>query len=628
MQAARKFDAFCLDPTERAIFVGDFAGRIMRVEVDSFEIKQTVQAHAGTVTAVAASPTLPYLVSCAIDQTIAIFRYDKNWNLTLLAQGAIRGLLPDGEEPEKGDTLPYSQSQCLGFHRTERRIVMRGSTSGVAEADFDDAGGIKIRGCYRLHDHFDPIFACYVGETNRIISTDVAGNIVLSENGVQLRSWQVGGLTVHWLDHVEGNEYLLSSDARLVARLDIEKDDLVSIGSAFARDDLEQVSYNKASKKAYVSSFDRNIYEVDPITCEKVGVTYRAPYKCRWLKSSNREPSVMFVNCRDGSFHKVNAVTGKCIAALRMTPPALWTGLALEDGSLLFAGEGDRLLRMQPDGVDDYTLARRYRSQAIRMPVADTGYTKRMVRQESTGRMVLGHTSGCIYIQDGEKTEVLCELSSAIRDLAVWEDSSDLFVACEDGRLMKVDLDSGVVRATFTSATDLPIWALACNPQKGVVAACERWGKVIMLAADDLSVIRDNFEAGRAKRAKWTDEDHLWWSNGAGLHQITLSTGVQEQIIENQGNTVEDFVWDPGGNYLLLVVYTGVLALYDFRSLGRLGEIRDQIDYSKGVMWIPSDERVGSYPLDFVTFGRSGTAHGFRVHNDSLVALGPMEGLR
>jgi hypothetical protein len=142
-----------------------------------------------------------------------------------------------------------------------------------------------------------------------------------------------------------------------------------------------------------------------------------------------------------------------------------------------------------------------------------------------------------------------------------------------------------------------------------------------LLRGNDLSVIRSDYDAGRSKRAKWLDENRLLLAHGSELHLIDLRNDEQVKLLGYQGNTIEDFIWDPGQRYLVLACYTWMLGLYDFQSFRMLAEVRDQIDYTKGLMWLPALE-PRAYPLDFITFGRSGTAHRFRILNENIVALG------
>lgn len=89
-------------------------------------------------------------------------------------------------------------------------------------------------------------------------------------------------------------------------------------------------------------------------------------------------------------------------------------------------------------------------------------------------------------------------------------------------------------------------------------------------------------------------------------------------------NTVEDFIWDARRQYLLVTGYQCAIGPFDYRSGAMLDHVRDQMDYPKGIAWLDAsvDERL--YPWDFVTWGRSGSLHHYRIHDGRIVALGPL----
>jgi WD40 repeat protein len=624
VQAARKFDAFCVDPRELWAFVGDFSGRISVIDIDRFEVLSEAQAHAGTVSAMSASPSIPYFASMSIDLTVAVWRYDERGRLQPIAMASTRHVRPSNDREDVG--YVHSQSQSLGFHSSKRRIVTRSGNAGVLELEFEDSGAISVLRCTRMHDHWDPVTTRYVADSDRVLSGDAGGYIVLSENGEILRRWRLREEGIHWLEHLGGTEYLVGSDARIVARLDIERDEIVAETEPFARDDVEQVTYNKTSNKAYVASFDRQIYEIDPATCRPQRIAYRPPYKCRWIKALNRDPSRLLLQVRDGGLHKVNLDTGKAEVVIKRTPPALWSGVTRADGTILLAGEGEELLRLKSVGVEPLSLSRVFATSRHPVDISRQGYTKRIEIQPATGRVVFGRTNGHLYELGGDgSTRLIVELSGPIRDVALAPDRPEAFVACEDSRAHRVDLDTGRILATFVSPNQLPIWTLAFNPAKNLLAVMERWGKVWLLSGTDLTVaVEGDFNCKRAKRAKWCDDERLFFSSTGEMQEIDLRTGKQRAITEFLKNTIEDFIWDPGRSYLVMIVYTGMICLHDFHSHQQLAEVRDQIDYSKGIMWVPPRREYPSYPLDFITYGRSGTAHMFRIHNENLVALGPV----
>jgi WD40 repeat protein len=620
MQAARKFETFCVDTEERWVFAGNLSGQIAVIDIDSFRIIGEVQAHAGTIIAMAAHPTLPYISCLGMDRTVSVWTYDSHGNLRPLCQASIRDVRPTNDPENVG--FVHSNAQTLGIHSTKRQIVTRSGNAGVLELEFDDNGGIRVLSCMRLHHDMDVITARYAHESDMVLTGSGDGELLLSQRGEVVRRWQISNTSIHWLEHVEGDDYLLASDSRFAARVDISGEKDVVSGAPFPRDDFEQISYNPVSGRAFGASFDRNVYEIDPRTCEPLGVTYRAPFKCRWLKSLKRAPNVLIVQVRDGGMHKVDVESGTCLAMIRETPEALWTGVATEEGEILLTGEGDTMMRLRTVAVDRSALKPVFSIERRPLNLPKDTYTKRMVIQRSTGRVVLGRTDGDIVLLENGRTRVVTNLGSAVRDLAVHPELPVVFVACENGEVYRLHLDSGETPATFRSPDDRPFWSMSYNPIRNVLAVLERFGRVYVLDAGTFAEVLSTDDAGRTKRAKWVDQDRLFFSHGEELHTLDLRDGRQSPLIRYAGNSIEDFIWDPGQNYLVLVCYTWRLLLYDFQTGQKLAEVPDQIDYSKGLIWIPQRPGAGTYPLDLLTFGRSGTAHHYRIHNENIQAFG------
>ncbi|RYE59500.1 MAG: hypothetical protein EOP48_00730 [Sphingobacteriales bacterium] len=94
-----------------------------------------------------------------------------------------------------------------------------------------------------------------------------------------------------------------------------------------------------------------------------------------------------------------------------------------------------------------------------------------------------------------------------------------------------------------------------------------------------------------------------------------------KDFIKGPGNTIEDFDWDPTGQYLAMINYSNVIAIYDFHSITPLFFIYDSFDHIKGIRWLDiKDERA--YPLDFVVVGRCGKPRVYRFINEQIMALG------
>ncbi|HLZ70844.1 MAG TPA: WD40 repeat domain-containing protein [Dehalococcoidia bacterium] len=623
MLAARKFETFCVEPKERWAFGGTFSGQIVAVEIETFAVMGEVQAHAGTIIAMAAHARLPYIACLSMDRTVSVWRYNEKGHLFPVMTCSIRDVRPSNDDGVVG--FVQSNSQTIAFHGTLPRIVTRSGNAGLLELDFDDDGTVSVVRCVRLHGDMDIVTARYAGESSRVLSGDGEGVVILSEEGEELKRWQVADRSIHWFEHLGGATYLLASDACLVARLDLYNGEAPAIGSPFTRDDLEQVTYNPVSGRAFAASFDRNIYEVDPRTLEPLGVVYKAPFKCRWLKSLQRDPSILLVQVRDGGLHKVDLESGKALAVIKDTPEALWTAVSTPAGDILLSGEGEAVTRLQINGTAN--TARKPVFSALRVPVGALqpgAYTKRMVYQTSTGRLVLGRTDGDIVVGEDGAFRRLTNLGSAVRDLAVAPEGDALFVACEDGHGYRVDLGRGERLLDFSAPHGKALWSLAHNPTRNLVAFLERNGTLSVLDADDFTPIIADVVTSRAKRAKWLDADRLLYSHSEELHELNVVSGATRARVTHAGNTIEDFIWDGGQNYLVLICYTCMLLLYDFSTDQLLSVVPDQIDYSKGLIWVDTKADPRLYPLDFLTFGRSGTAHHFRIHDEKILALGPV----
>lgn len=622
MLAARKFESFCVDPTERWVLAGNLSGQIAVIDVDRFRVVRQVQVNVGSIHAVDAHRELPYVATLSADRTVSVLTLDGDGRLRPLCTISTRDIRCTNDE---GPVAPvHSVGQALAFHGKERRLVTRTGGGGVLELEFEDDGTCRVRSCVRLHGTNDVASTGFVQDSDQVLSLANNGEVVLSHRGAVIRRWQFGHETAHWAEHVSGTDYLIASDTRGLIRLDISGERPPVVGPLFARDDLEHVTYNRTSGRAFASSFDRTVREVDAETCVPLDVVFPAPFKLRWIKTLERAPSTMVVQCRDGGLYKVDVDRRECIAAIRDTPATLWTAVAGSRGELLLAGEGDLLVRLSPASMNP--LSRKITFAVDRAPfgVPATGYTKRMVRQASTGRLICGRTDGTVLVGDGRRFRRLAELGAAVRDLAVAPERSELFVGTEDGRIGKIDLDSGAPLLAYRSPAGEPIWSLAYNPARDLLAFSEREGSLTILSGADFRPVVTGIPSRRSKRMKWADDDTLLFGKSTELFRLDLKTGTAACLVETVGNTIEDFIWDVRRQYLVLASYTRYLILCDYHSGVVLDAAPDQIDYSKGLIAIEPVRHPDAYPLDFLSFGRSGTAHHFRILDEKIFALGPV----
>ncbi len=380
--------------------------------------------------------------------------------------------------------------------------------------------------------------------------------------------------------------------------------------------------YDSTTKRAFASSFDRHIYEIDPETCHATGRVFSAPFKNRWLASLEREPETLLAQTRDGSLHKVNVDTGKA-RSVRVTPPAIWSAAPTPDGELVLGGEGTSLLRVRGTSVDDMSRIPYFESRKQTLDQPLEGHTKRLVVEPRSGNVVMGRTDGHVVVADSTSSAIVTNVGSAIRDLTLGPDGT-AYVATERGTVEQVDLASGVSETVFVSNDGHPIWSIAYREQTQTLAALERFGSLHLIDTNSGDRNDLGVELTRCKRAKWVDGDLLMYSTAQNIRELDVRTGNTRDIGTWAGYTVEDFIWDPQRRWTIAISYLCKLYLFDYATARTVAVIRDQIDYSKGLCWLAPVIPETGYPLDFATFGRSGTMHLYRVHDDSMVALGPV----
>jgi len=623
MLNARRFECFCVDPTERWMYAGNTSGQISVVDIDRWQILHDYQAHTGTMRALQAHPAQPFLGAIANDRYVSIWHRGDDGVLAPGIYVSVRDI-PCSNDEFQIEPI-FSHTVAFGFHHTDRRFVTRTGNGGVVEMGFDIGGCSRVLSSARLHGDWDVQFTQYVPGTDQVLSGGRDGCLVLSEAGKELQRWDFGGAVVHWAEHVEGTVYLIASDEGLVAKIDIASDEPPRRGRRFAIDDMEYVTYNRAAHRAFATSFDRHVYEIDPDTCDARGVAFDPGYKAIWAKSLEREPATLLVQSRNGGLYKANADTGETLGVIKETPDALWSGVHVGGGDMLFAGEGNALTRITYQSTDPIARTPRFNVRRIPLDIAADTYTKRMVHQPSTGRLVLARTNGEIFVGDETRVERVLDAGSAVRDVAVKPTGDDAFAATESGQVIAFDLRTGEIRNRHQSAGApfaLAVWALAYNPVRDLLAFAEFGGSLRIVNASDFSEV-DAFEAGRPKRMKWADADTLLFGKSDEVHRYSVSEGKSRAIVTQMQNTVEDFIWDNLCQYLLVICYQTTIALADFNTGEKLDLVRDQIDYSKGIAWLDASPDPRLYPYDFVTWGRSGDVHMFRVHDERIVAIGP-----
>jgi WD40 repeat protein len=634
----RKFISFALDPSERWALTGNLLGHVSLVDVDTFEVAREVHAHAGSIEAVAFHPTLPYAASVSSEHTLVLWRFDADGGLSVLHRVMLRDFPTD--EPERHyPTLPL-QSTALCFHPRERKLLTRNATAAVLELRFDDAR-VEPTLCRRYFQRRDVetgadtgeadevTFVHYVEGLERVFVGGAGGHLVLLDTADMTRPvghWNLGEEAVHQCTHIDGSRYLIASDTRRTYSLDLRVGGEPVANPIVTRDHLERVFYNRAADRAYASSFDRNIYEVDPRTGASKGIVVETPFKCRWIHALERDPSTLVVQCRNGALYKCDLATKSVRAFLKETPDSFWTAVATDERTVLVAGEGPHVLRLEATGADPRRLETRWSATWQRHDAMNPGaFTKRMALHQPTGSVLHGRSDGTLVLVSSKgRARVIADVGAAVRDVAVAEQGFAAFVACEDGSAHRVDLETGRVDATWRSATGEPLWSLAYCHTTRRLAVLERMGTLDLLHADTLAPIKTYANIARAKRARWVRPGVLLACVGGGATEIDVDRDEVRRVIDDHPNTAEDLDWSDDGRFLAVINYDKELWLYDAKTYDVLHRVSIDIDYPHGLLWLSPRRAEGAWPYELITFGRSGMVDRFRVHDERVFHLGVM----
>ncbi len=618
--ADKKIECFTVAPDEDVLYYGTISGQIVTLELNSFHKLQEIQAHVGTIIAMTVHKSLPYLACLGMDRLISVWSISEKIPRQLSIV-SIRNITAENDIVNYLDVK--SNAQAISFHPIERIIAARSANGAIAEIKFNNEGDFTLIRCTRFHAEFDVITVRYTAEPPYyLLSGSGNGEAVVSLDGSELRRWKIEDESIHWFEHIHSTQYLIASDSRLLSRIDILKDNVLCLGPKFAADDFEHVVINKKNGRVFASSFDRNVYELDPINCEPLGVIFKAPFKCRWLYSFSKNPKHLIVQVRNGSLFLVDVDNQRIVKSLRTTALALWTGVFSNWRTITVFGEGSKVLQIERNNPDAATTIPNFSVKNFTLEcLPETGYIKRADHDMNSNLTVFGHSSGLlIFCKKGIVFKL--PLEKAIRDLKISK-SRFVFTATEGGSVFKIDTHKSYKQvASYQSPQNYPIWAIAILENGEKLAVFERHGKIAILQATDLRCLSIIPDGGRCKRAKCLSNSTIMYTRAGELHVLDVDACTTSLRVPHAGNTIEDFIWDKGQNYIVCIGYTNTVGLYDFRTGDKLDEVYDQIDYSKGIMWAQTSKDNTVYPLDFITYGRSGTACLYRIHNESIVNLG------
>jgi WD40 repeat protein len=613
--ARNKINAFCLDHSGKWAFAATISGQILSIDLDRFEIVHRTEAHSGTINVIKTHPLFPILGALGEDRRITLWKYTEDGRVLPLLNFSNREFQPENDA--EGFNPHQSTSQAFSFHSTELRVVSRAGNSSILEFTFDLEGNYSILRCIVLNKEHDISTTHYLPNSNQYFAATVRGHVYLAEDNQVLHEWRLSEETSHWFEHYKNREFLVASDSRSVFKINLEKPEDVKKGVAFARDDFEHIHYQPKTGKIFASSFDRNIYEIDPQTLNATQIVFRSPFKCRWIATLPSKPNQMIVQCRNGALYLIDTLDGKILNQIKETPDALWTAVGIEKTKeILMAGEGNYAIKIkQTESVVEH----------FDLPADKNSYTKRMAIQERTGLIALGRTDGQIcLISEGGKPELLLQLSSAVRDLDFHPNEPILFAALEDGRVLKIDcLNQSILceRLYFN-----PVWAIAYNSKKNLLAISERMGELLILNGENLEVTFATTDNRFSKRMKWLDDHRLLYGFSSAIHVLDLKTCTTEIFLPQSGNSIEDFVWDDSKTYLISINYNRDLILQDIPSKRVLSKVPDQLDYSKGILFLGKKLNPNGSPHQFITFGRCGVPHLYQIQDEKILALGPYNG--
>jgi WD40 repeat protein len=648
MDYLRKITSFGIDPQEEWALASNLRGDVLMIDLERFEIVHETRAHAGQIEGIEAHPTLPYVATVSGDRTVSICKFDAS-GIRLLHQIRERDIKAENDYEWIAENPPLSQA--IGFHSTKPKLLTRNADGATVELEFDDQSYrvLWARGYFHAPGGAkDVIFVTYMAGSDHVVSTGRGGVVVVDPERREepIFRWQYDEQNHHCATFFEGTEYFIASDSRRIFKVDFSGKKPPVLSPFITRDHLERIDYNPVSRRAFCSSFDRCVYEFDPHTLESKGVVVETPFKLRFFQTLRRHPDTMIIQCRNGSLIKVDLGTKKVIKALRETPNALWSGVKLGDGEMVFAGEGPEVLSVRATGEDPKTRRTAFASRWTSYAGDPGRFTKRMIVHPPTGNLILARSDGDVIVanpRNGQSRRLL-NLGSAVRDVAAAPEGSTLFAITESGKAHRIDFETGRVLATFStppaphgghpSAHEEPLWSLAHNPKRGLLAVASRVGSAWLLHAEDLSIHREikGGDVYPPKRMRWLDDDRLLVGRASVVHLIHADDpepafdllGGKTVVIKPQGNTVEDFDWSADRRYFALCTYVRKLSVFDLETWRKHDDIWIDLDFPHGMMWLDPARSEGAHPHELVAWGRAGVVRHFRFHDSRLIPLGEL----
>lgn len=615
--SANNINAFALSCDESVLFGGTKSGQLLAIDPVTLEVTAEVQSHYGSIEVVAVHPKLPVVGMYGKDRNISLFDVSTPRSPKLMQTISLRNISPN-DDPAIG--LFPSTNQVFTFHDTEPRFAGHSGNGGLVEMTFSDNSAELIH-CSRVHGNYDYVTARYVPGTNKLLTGTVRGLVYLSENGKTLKTWDFGQhnnrQALHWFEPLPDGSFLIASDGQQIFRFDPEERTPTIYGTMFVRDHLEHVTYHHGSGKAYCTGFDRTVHEISLEDCSSKGIIWESPFKLRWVRRLETNPDIMLVNCRNGGLYQVSVEKKATTRVLKTTPDALWSATAGEHALYVF-GEGAKVTKMAPGGVEKDLRANKFIVTEKQFAENDKFYTKRAISSRDGRHTYFGRTDGSVWSLSNDEVQKMTTLTAAVRDMDV-DGDHHLYVSTEDGILHCIDLTNNQVSEIYRAPT--PLWALAHHPGRPLLAAGHRTDGVVLINTETGAIQPIAVGTRFCKRVRWLDDDTLLIGNSGDLVKYSLRLKSSQVLVSNLPNTIEDFDWTEDRQYLVIVVYSRYLYLVDLTTGVMLGEYGHEMDYGKGVFFIPKHVSQTEYPGDFIAFGRDGLVRQFRIHDDRIIPL-------
>ncbi len=412
----KKIYSFCVDKDEKFLFAANISGQILKLDPLTFAQDQIVEAHCGTITVMVAHPKLPLIASLGKDRFVNVYQYDQAGTLSLVFRNSVRDYRAATESVHL--RAVHSTSQGLAFHPTEAQLAVRSGNAAIVEMSIQSNQPEVLR-VFRGDETQDVATLKYDRDGRHLFAGTTSGRLYRYCDGKVVGMWEFGTESIHWVEHLKDETYLLASDARKVIRMDFSQEPaVVTVGESFARDDFEHVTVCPTSGRCFGASFDRNLYEIDTETLLPKKVFFKAPFKLRWVKVLRSESLIL--QCRNGALYRLDMKSAEVLQTLKETPDALWTSAPDADGTVFLAGEGNYYYRARARNALTSSLRKStWDLEKFALSTQDDAYTKRMDHSTARKLLAFGRSSGdVILVNSSQEEQFKINVGSAVRDLS------------------------------------------------------------------------------------------------------------------------------------------------------------------------------------------------------------------